>query len=133
MVKISFDVGGVISKYPHIFRPIINALLNAIDVKVFVLSDMYPHEKIMKMLHQNGFLLPPENVHCCDYAFHGESCKAEKMKELGIDLHIDDFPGYLAEGAAVRLLMMPDPREPYYHDDWITDGSEGNFGRRKKK
>lgn len=47
---------------------------------------------------------------------------------------IDDFPGYVATPGSppVRLLMMPDPGEPYYHDDWRTDGSEGDFGRRRK-
>lgn len=44
---------------------------------------------------------------------------------------IDDFPAYVAEGRAARLLLMPNIREPYYHDHWKTDGKEGNFGRRR--
>jgi hypothetical protein len=32
----------------------------------------------------------------------------------------------------VSLLVWPNPEEPYYHDDFETDGSEGDFGRRRK-
>jgi len=57
---------------------------------------------------------------------HYPSCK-----ELGIDILIDDFIGYVAvEGAPVRLLVMPDATKPYYDPNWKTDGSEGDFGRR---
>ena len=51
-------------------------------------------------------------------------------EQLGIDILVDDFPGYVADGKHVGLLVMPNPREPYYHDSWRTDGSEGDFGRR---
>lgn len=41
--------------------------------------------------------------------------------------------GYLSCGGKppIRLLMMLDPYRPYYHDKWVTDGSEGDFGRTK--
>lgn len=132
-VKVGFDIGGVLSKYPDILQPVVAALLASPHVEVHVLSDMFPHAKCVAFVHENGFHVPPERIHSCDYAAHGELCKAEKMRELGIDMMLDDFPGYLAEGCALRLLVMPDPHRPYFHSSWKTDGSEGDFGRRKKK
>lgn len=133
-MKLAIDVGGVLSKHPDIFRPLIEELDGSARVEVFVLSDMHPHERIQEMLRLNGIYLPDERVVSADYAAHGESCKAVACERLGIDLLIDDFPGYVGTPGKprARLLVMPDPSEPYYHDSWATDGTEGNFGRRRK-
>ena len=133
MIRIAFDVGGVLSKRPEVFVPLISALLKVQDdVEVFILSDMHPVEKIADMCSRNGIFVYPANIISADYESYGELCKTIACRERGIDLLIDDFPGYVAEGDHVRLLMMPDPKTPYYADDWKTDGSEGKFGRRKK-
>jgi hypothetical protein len=134
IVRVGFDVGGVLSKYPEILVPIVAALAASQRVEVHVLSDMHPLAKILDMLGRNGIDVPAERVHSCDYATHGETCKAVKAREIGLDVLLDDFPGYVATpGApALRLLAMPDPERPYYADDWKTDGSEGDFGRRRK-
>lgn len=135
VVKIGFDIGGVLSKYPDLLRPILRALLAAPGIEVHVLSDMHPQEKCVAVLRENGFDVPSDRVHSCDYGEHGEECKAVKSRELGLDVLVDDFPGYVASLGAptLRLLAMPDPTLDYYHDDWKTDGSEGGFGRRRKK
>jgi hypothetical protein len=139
-MKIAFDVGGVLSKYPQVFRPLLYNLYlastegySAEHVEVHIISDMHPKEKILEMLKMNdlGFIYY-DQVHSADYATHGEKCKAILCEQLGIDLLIDDYPGYVADGKHVRLLVMPNTSESYYHDDWKTDGSEGDFGRRKK-
>lgn len=127
-MRIAFDVGGVLSKYPDTFR----RLVNSTSCEVHVISDMHPVEKILDMLRRNKFFVPPYRVHSADYAKHGENCKAVLCEELGIDMLFDDFIGYLAGGKHIRLLVMPDPDRDYYHEDWKTDGSEGNFGRRKQ-
>jgi hypothetical protein len=129
-MKIAFDVGGVLSKHKSI-RDLYVALSNCGTVQTFVISDMHPIEKITDMLQLNG--LPfKDNVYSADYSTHGENCKRILCEELGIDILIDDFMGYVAQGKHVRMLVMPDPIEPYFADDWKTDGSEGNFGRRRK-
>lgn len=141
-MKIAFDIGGVLSKYPDIFRPLVERLLLAPavisvrengSVDVHVISDMKPHEKAVAYCHDNGFLVPPERIHCADYEADGEACKALLCASLGIDILVDDHGGYVCTPGSppVRLLVMPDPSRPYYDDDWKTDGSEGNFGRRR--
>lgn len=134
MIRVAFDVGGVLSKYPEVLVPVPQALDASEGVEVFVLSDMHPREKIVDMLARNGIHLPSHRVVSADYAVHGERCKAVACVELAIDLLVDDFPGYVGVPGdpRVRLLVMPDPCEPYYSDDWKTDGSEGDFGRRRK-
>lgn len=131
-MRIAFDVGGVLSKYPHVFGPLLETLHFSKTCEVYIISDMHPEQKIIDMLELNAIWFYKHRVHSADYQKHGEMCKAVLCKKLGIDLLIDDFPGYVAEGEHVRLLLMPQPREPYYHDDWKTDGSEGSFGRRKR-
>jgi hypothetical protein len=130
LIKVAFDVGGVLSKRPEVFIPLLLALEASEEVEVFVVSDMHPQEKIIDMLCRNGIRLDPSRIISSDYEKHGELCKTVVCDELGIDILIDDFPGYVAAGDHVRLLMMPDPTRDYYHPSWQTDGSEGNFGRR---
>lgn len=132
-MKIAFDVGGVLSKHKSIRDLYATLFINQghQDIQVFVISDMHPEEKIISMMSLNN--LPTyNNVYSADYKEHGENCKEVLCDQLGIDILIDDFIGYVAQGKHVRLLVMPDPNEPYYSDDWKTDGSEGDFGRRKK-
>lgn len=133
MIRVAFDVGGVLSKRPEVFVPLLKALEASPDVTVFVVSDMHPQARIIDMLARNGILIDPERIISSDYETHGELCKTVVCKDLKIDLLIDDFPGYVAQGDHVRLLVMPDPSRPYFADEWQTDGSEGDFGRRKKK
>lgn len=134
-VKVGFDIGGVLSKYPDLLRPVVNALLASPDIEVHVLSDMHPRKKCVAAVTSNGFNVPTCNIHSCDYSTHGEECKAVKAREIGLHVLVDDFPGYVATLGAptLRLLAMPDPTLDYYHESWCTDGTEGNFGRRRKQ
>lgn len=136
----AFDIGGVLSKYPKVFKPLLRSLWIANCqtyhggelTDVYIISDMHPKEKIWDWLLRNDLdiYIEKDNVYSADYTTHGEKCKAVLCKELGIDILVDDFPGYVADGEHVRLLVMPNTNKSYYHDTWITDGSEGNFGRR---
>ena len=130
-MRISFDIGGVLSKYPDIFRPMIDALQKG-GVEVFVITDMRDHAQSVRFVKENGYDIPAEKVLNADYSEHGEACKAQVIEEHQIDLHIDDFPGYCAHTKCVSLFVWPNPELPYFHDDFKTDGSEGDFGRRRK-
>jgi hypothetical protein len=130
-LRISFDIGGVLSKYPKVFVPMVQAL-QAGGAEVFVITDMHQHEQSVKFVQENGYQIPDDHILNSDYAQYGERCKELTIKQHQIDLHIDDFPGYCAHIACVSLFVWPNPHEPYYHDDFKTDGSEGNFGRRVK-
>jgi hypothetical protein len=131
-IRIAFDVGGVLSKYPGVFIPLLAVLHRTPGVEVYILSDMHPVDKIIDMLELNGINFYKHRTYSADYKTHGEDCKAVLCKELGIDILIDDFIGYVATPGAspVRLLVMPDSSLPYYANEWQTDGSEGDFGRR---
>jgi hypothetical protein len=130
--RISWDIGGVLSKYPEVFRPLIKVLI-AGGAEVFVITDMPDHEKAVKFVQGNGYDIKAENILCSDYATHGENCKARTIEEYGIQVHVDDFPGYVANASCVNLFVWPNPDKPYYADEFVTDGSEGTFGRNTKK
>jgi hypothetical protein len=134
-MKIAFDIGGVISKFPEQFR-VLGLLCSAsTPCQVYVITDMHDKEEVLKMLANNHFdFIPPENVYCADYKNHGEFCKAILLKQLGIDIFIDDFVGYVQWDsslgpAPIRLLVAPDGFKPYWHDEWKVEG-EYDFGRR---
>ena len=133
MLKISFDIGGVLSKYPDKFRMLARALALSPDIELYVITDMHDHGQSVRFVHGNGFdMIPADRIINSDYTEYGEFCKAQMIEELGIDIHIDDFPGYCAHVSCINLFVWPNPNEPYYSEEWKTDGSEGNFGRRAK-
>lgn len=132
-LKVAFDIGGVLSKYPEIFRPILLAL-QAGGIECYIITDMLSKEDAVRAISTNGFgFIKRANVYCADYEAHGELCKAVLLKELGVSLYIDDHPGYLTENCPVRLLLLPDPNLPYYADEWQTHNQEEKFGRIRPK
>ena len=129
-MKFAFDIGGVISKYPDIFRPLI-AQLTAAGNEVHVITDM-PRKTAIEMLAANAIVIPDSMVHGADFETHGEFCKAILLRDLGIDMLFDDFGGYTLWDsqlgpAPVRLLLAPDPFKPYYALEWRCES--GGFGR----
>lgn len=117
-MKFAFDIGGVLSKYPDTFRPII-AALEAGGIECHIVTDMPDRTKALAMLAANGFgMIPAARVHNADYAKHGELCKAVVLRKIGADVLVDDHPGYLTEGCPVRLHLCPDPHAPYDAPDW---------------
>lgn len=140
MLRIAFDIGGVLSKHPDIYMDLLKQLsqgtyLRESLVEVFVITDMQ-RDKAIETLKLNGFLEPvgwiqERNVLSADYEQYGEMCKDVLLKSLGIDIFFDDFIGYVAgDGAPVRCLVMPDATKPYYHPTWKTVDDTENFGRK---
>src|SRR5271170_7067970 len=110
--KLAVDMGGVISKYPKVFRALMSALEDDESVRIYVLSDMDNRERLITLLRDNGFdsaMLPEKRILQADYAAHGEHCKRIVCEEQNNAMLIDDFPGYVASGKFVRLLVMPEP------------------------
>lgn len=133
-MKIAFDIGGVISKYPSEMRVLMQSLMFALQ-EVFVITDMHDRSEVLETLATNGFgFVPEDRVFCADYARHGELCKAVLIKELGIDALVDDFGGYVQWDsslgpAPIRMLVAPDAFRPYWHPDWKVK-VDSDFGRR---
>lgn len=130
-LRVSFDIGGVLSKYPHVFRPMV-AALQAGGAEVYVITDMPDHAQSVRYVRSNGYDIPEARILNADYATHGEDCKAVAIEAHQIDVHVDDFAGYCAHTSCVSLFCWPNPERPYYHDDFKTDGTEGSFGRARK-
>lgn len=138
-MKIAFDIGGVLSKYPDKFKDLLETLAdweNTFKHDLFVITDMHIKDEVLNQLRDNGiddYLIPDENVYCADYAKHGELCKAVLLRDLKIDMFFDDFMGYLMwppefGPAPIRCLIMSDAHRPYWAPEWKCSG--GDFGRR---
>lgn len=131
-MKVGIDIGGVLSKYPELMIEMIDSLL-ASGNQVYIVTDMHPIEEVRRTLEQNWIRCDLIQAICvADYAKHGEACKAIICRDNGIDVLIDDHPGYLVwpwpEPAPLRLRVEPDPRRPYWAPGWKCEG--GEFGRR---
>jgi hypothetical protein len=74
-------------------------------IEVWIISDIHPEQTIMEMLELNEIPFSKQRVRSADYKAHGEMCKAVLCEQLGIDILIDDFPGYVAAGKHVGLLV----------------------------
>ncbi len=136
-MRIAFDIGGVLSKYPNEFLVMMEDMSTGPWVEIFVITDMHDKPAVLKQLKENGFgFIEEKNVYCADYDKHGELCKAVLLRDLKIDMFFDDFIGYTQwpsefGRAPVRCLIMPDGFRPYWHPSWKCEGPD--FGRRVYK
>ncbi len=144
MLKIGFDIGGVLSKYPEQFREMIDRLSNTQTYErecdrtyenIYIITDMHPKKDVVDVLVKNGFNdLCVGNIYSADYEKYGNLAKAVLIKELSLDVFVDDFDGYLQWDSKfgpqpILLKVMPDGFKPYWSETWKCDG--GEFGRRK--
>jgi hypothetical protein len=122
-VKIAFDIGGVISRYPERMMQMMSALLRG-GVEVYIITDMNQRDALATC-EQNSLLaiIGPERVFSADWSAHGDRCKTEVCKKLGIDVLIDDRPDYCAEGDFIGLVLSPRPHVPYYASGWSNAGT----------
>lgn len=114
-LKISFDIGGVITKFPEEFKTLIHILNQSDLVEIYVITDIPEKVTVLEILKKQGLdrLFDYVNIISADYSKYGESCKAKVMKELGINIHIDDHMPYLVEGCTIGLFVVPRIDIPY--------------------
>lgn len=132
-MRLAIDIGGAISKYPDMFRTIMEAIQASPEkIEVHVITDAHPWHEVTKTLETNNIFVLPYRVHVAEYDRYGDACKAMILRDFGIDVFIDDHPGYLVwpwpSPAPLRLRVEPDPYRPYWHPTWQCGG--GDFGRR---
>ena len=120
MLKIGFDIGGVLSKYPHEMRVLLNALSESKEIELHCISDMH-FSQIKDVLQKNDFLkyFRVRNIHSANYETFGDDCKAHILTEYEIDVMIDDRLEYLLSGCTIGLQTAPRNGLPYHHSDWI--------------
>jgi hypothetical protein len=142
-MNIGFDIGGVISKYPQELKFLMERLgIYSHQHNLYIITDQHPKDEVIKVLIDNDIMsihakvfsyVKRENIYCCDYEKYGNFAKAVLIKELKIDMFIDDFDGYLQWDSSfgpqpLLLKVMPDAFRPYWHNSWKQNG--GLFGRR---
>lgn len=128
-IRVAFDIGGVLSKYPDTFRPLMRMLVDG-GAEVYVLTDRQPTALVIKVLAMNGFdFIAPGRVISADFTTHAEGCKAHVLSELAIDVMFDDHLAYLADPACpVRCLVLPDTSKPYTAESWEEPDGAPAFG-----
>jgi len=114
MLKIAFDIGGVLCKYPDQFKILLQALKDSVDIKLYIITDMN-HESAILKLNEFGYLdyFEYNNIYSADYSKYDQKCKSVLCKDLGIDILIDDYIDYVYENPTIGLLVMPRPNINY--------------------
>lgn len=136
-LKIAFDIGGVISRYPEKMKDLME-ILHRGGAEVLIATDMNQADAIA-CCRENGLMeyvghkrIPKTDdlehdwsvrqswVVSADWSRHGDLCKSEAMEEYEIDILIDDRPDYVASGDFIGLVLSPRPDVPYYAPGWIN-------------
>ncbi len=111
MIRISFDVGGVITKYPSEFVAIIDALQKSKIIEVFILTDM-DYQATKKILIKCGLKFKLQNILNADWEKYGERCKKVLIEKHNIHVHFDDLPSY-CQSSAISLFVWPNNDIPF--------------------
>lgn len=125
-MKIAFDIGGVISRYPNQMKELMHDLWQSGN-EIYILTDMNQVDAIA-CINENDlnycvgdlFDRRPERILSADWSKYGDRCKTVLMDKHDIDILIDDRPDYCAEGGFIGLTLSPRPGVPYYHETWIN-------------
>lgn len=117
-MKIAFDIGGVITRYPAEMKTLMRAL-QAGGIDVHIMSDI-PMDTLRTLIELNDLaFIPVSNVHSADWAADQDMCKSKMCESLGIDMLIDDRPDYCAVGNFIGLVVSPRPATTsYYAEGW---------------
>jgi hypothetical protein len=122
-MKIGIDVGGVSTKFPLELISICNSMILTGHDVLFI-TDREDIDVVYCELSSTGFSVYKEQVIFADYKKYGDACKSVIIREMSVDIMIDDHPGYLAwpwpEPAPLRLQACPDQRRPYYSPLWAS-------------
>lgn len=113
---ISFDIGGVLTRYPDIVRSLMERLRAVPGCTIYLLTDMPASMAPQAVADTYGVY---EGIHydailCGDWNTHGEQCKAVLIREYGIQVHFDDYPAYcVTDSDCMTLFVWPRPDKPY--------------------
>jgi hypothetical protein len=121
-MKIGFDIGGTISRYPEKMKELMTILKKG-GAQVCVITDI-PYDQACQLCLDNEIPVLASQIHSCNWSEHQDLCKTLKCEELKVDFLIDDRPDYCAVGDFIGLVLAPRPKtRPYYSDSWI-DGDK---------
>ena len=122
-MKIAFDIGGVISRYPKQMLEMMTALIKG-GTEVHIITDMNQQDALTTC-KENKILdiINRKNIHSADWSANGDKCKTEICENIGIDILIDDRPDYCAQGNFIGLVLSPRPDTQYYAPTWKNAGT----------
>jgi len=118
-MKIAFDIGGLISRYPEQMTTMMRALI-AGGVEVYIITDMNQQDALTACRENNLDFIPPERILSGDWSKCGDRCKTVLCEEHEIDIMVDDRPDYCAEGNFIGLVLSPRPQVLYYAPGWVN-------------
>lgn len=118
-MKVAFDIGGVISRYPFEMKKLMLSLIKG-GVEVCIMTDMNAEDARNAVLENGLDFIPTDQIYSCDWSRHGDLCKSKMIESLGVDILIDDRPDYCAAGDFIGLVLSPRPDKNYYHDTWVN-------------
>jgi hypothetical protein len=119
MMRVAFDIGGLISRYPDEMKTLMHAL-TAGGVEVHIMTDMNSKDAWNAVLENGLDFIPANRVHSCDWSQYGDLCKTKMMEKIGIHVLVDDRPDYCASGDFIGLVLSPRPEKGYYHKTWVN-------------
>jgi hypothetical protein len=110
-MEIAFDIGGVIGKYQVIFIPMMTALAKG-GIEVYIVADIPDKKQALSVIDDLVYSIDVDRVLCADYSQYSERCKAVLIKEYGIDVLVDDHPGFCADSGCIcrlsgQILISP--------------------------
>lgn len=127
-LKISFGIGGVITKYPNEMRMLIDALSESDSVEVYIISDLTKEHPTQKLLQRNGIEIPVERILLADRAKYGEKCISKVVQDNNIDIHMDANPAYCDNTKGINFFLWPNTNIPYFSPDFKSKGFDRRNG-----
>lgn len=134
-LRVAFDIGGVISRYPEKMKDFMEALHRG-GAEVMIVTDMNQADALaccrenglMEFVGHKGIPKTDDVEHdwsirqswvvSADWSRDGDLCKSNVVEECEIDILIDDRPDYVATGDFIGLVLSPRPGVPYYAAGW---------------
>ncbi len=117
-MRIGFDIGGVISKYPDEFRFLLLALSKVPEIEIYIVTDM-PRDVAKDLLTKNNIPWSEKRLLCGEWGDHGDKCKSVLMRKHRIEIMVDDRLDYIFGGVKIGLMVVPRTHRKYYAPSWI--------------
>lgn len=120
VLRVGFDIGGVISRYPVEMKAIMWALVLG-GAEIYIVTDMNPTDAAAACRENDlDTIVPADHIISANWSDHGDLCKTKVIERLKLDFMLDDRADYCAAGDFIGFVLSPRPHVPYYHKTWVN-------------